>query len=96
MIPNMKRTPQEWAEAFTHVKLTGVFSSSEAFSSEDGEEEKVAKMGFTISWGAKEIGFGEAVFYFRNDQPSCDSEAMSAAFIEGLLIAYARTLEIRG
>ncbi len=42
---------------------------------------------FTLQWGAKEIGFGELDFYYKEGQLCCDTEMMGKEFIKKALCA---------
>jgi|GEM_PF-6507503 len=48
--------------------------------------------GFTIRWGAKDIGFGELTFYYKKKQLFCDTETMSKEFVRKALEHLTRTL----
>jgi len=41
--------------------------------------------GFIVSWGCKNIGFGELTFFIRDGVSHCDSETMSKDFIKQTL-----------
>ena len=39
----------------------------------------------TVAWSAKDIGFGEFVFYYKDGKLRCDNEAMNKDFIKKML-----------
>ena len=55
-------------------------------------------IGLTISWGAKDIGFGELSIYFNTKTKECDfdDEYMSADFCKAVLAKWFDTIASKG
>ena len=69
---------------FTDVEIT---SSWGKWEKNDG--------GFIISWGCKNVGFGELTFFSKDGKTHCDSEAMGKEFIKQALAHLTDTIILK-
>lgn len=69
----------------TDARITSVFSNSDVFVDGEGNEHPERYQGFTVSWGAKDIGFGELTLKQHEDgRVELDTEAMSKDFVKAV------------
>jgi len=69
---------------FTHTSISSAWGP---WDRNDG--------GFIISWGCKNVGFGELTFSIKNGETHCDSETMSREFIKQALEHLVESVNIK-
>lgn len=90
------KTVEEYVEALLRVDLfhIGAQTNYTRISVEGIEKEIPAKLTMTFKWSAKDIGFGRLFLRIQDNKVICDSETMSANFVEAVFVKWARSMRL--